>query len=102
GLCPPRFHDSFPTRRSSDLLGGRKTVLKEEQPTMAFAYASVVSIRDVPAGCALTSEDVWVKRPGTGEVLAASNPDVIGRLTARRSEEHTSELQSPWNLVCRL
>src|ERR1039457_200970 len=24
------------------------------------------------------------------------------RRIARRSEEHTSELQSPWNLVCRL
>src|SRR5574337_1354104 len=31
---------------------------------------------------------------------AAANPDLI--LLAIRSEEHTSELQSPLNLVCRL
>src|SRR6202046_2215583 len=28
--------------------------------------------------------------------------DLLGKLRARRSEEHTSELQSPYDLVCRL
>src|SRR2546426_8391437 len=32
----------------------------------------------------------------------ACNAKVWDRITARRSEEHTSELQSPCNLVCRL
>src|SRR2546426_1998957 len=35
-------------------------------------------------------------------VGGASEPDVAGELDALRSEEHTSELQSPCNLVCRL
>src|SRR5256885_12453209 len=30
------------------------------------------------------------------------NPPVLNAGTGRRSEEHTSELQSPCNLVCRL
>src|SRR5438094_5211391 len=28
--------------------------------------------------------------------------DLVGDITQRRSEEHTSELQSPYDLVCRL
>src|SRR5256885_7261872 len=31
-----------------------------------------------------------------------SDAALLGYLTAHRSEEHTSELQSPCNLVCRL
>src|ERR1039457_6177816 len=37
----------------------------------------------------------------TGYILASSHPELVRRLVAR-SEEHTSELQSPCNLVCRL
>src|SRR2546426_9275281 len=37
--------------------------------------------------------------PGRG---SGSGPDGAGARTTRRSEEHTSELQSPCNLVCRL
>src|SRR2546426_2778052 len=33
---------------------------------------------------------------------AATTSSVPGRTRSRRSEEHTSELQSPCNLVCRL
>src|ERR1039457_79570 len=33
---------------------------------------------------------------------AGSEPEWISGLAFRRSEEHTSELQSPCNLVCRL
>src|SRR5256885_16708602 len=43
---------------------------------------------------------------GAGRLCAcrrAAHPRVaLDRLGARRSEEHTSELQSPCNLVCRL
>src|SRR2546426_3078316 len=35
-----------------------------------------------------------------GDVLA--QPDAATRMAQARSEEHTSELQSPCNLVCRL
>src|SRR3989454_9006093 len=37
---------------------------------------------------------------GVAESILARTPEVTG--TSRRSEEHTSELQSPCNLVCRL
>src|SRR2546426_7415463 len=34
--------------------------------------------------------------------FAGRAPESVGLKTFRRSEEHTSELQSPCNLVCRL
>lgn len=60
-------------------LGGSKTILPEEQPTIDFAYASVVTIADVPAGATLDRSNLWVKRPGTGEILAEGYEEVLGR-----------------------
>ena len=60
-------------------LGGSKTILPEEQPTIDFAYACVVSTRAIAAGEELTRDNVWVKRPGTGEILAERFEDVLGR-----------------------
>lgn len=59
--------------------GGSKEVLSEEQPTIDFAYASVVSIKDICSGEKFTRENVWVKRPGTGEILAAHYDVVLGK-----------------------
>lgn len=60
-------------------LGGKKTILSEEQPTIDFAYASVVTIQPVKAGEVLTRENLWVKRPGTGEILAVEYESLLGR-----------------------
>ncbi len=63
--------------------GGQKEILKEEAPTIAFAYATVVTIREIPAGAIITKEDVWVKRPGTGEIPAEHLPQIIGKRAKR-------------------
>src|SRR2546426_9333078 len=39
---------------------------------------------------------------GRGVPLRVLDQDLVVRPPVRRSEEHTSELQSPCNLVCRL
>jgi sialic acid synthase SpsE len=64
-------------------MGGTKNILREEQPTIDFAYASVVSIRDISAGETFSGENIWVKRPGTGEILAAEFESVIGKIARR-------------------
>ena len=64
-------------------LGGGKGILPEEQPTIDFAYACVVSIRDILAGEKLTEENIWVKRPGTGEIKAVYFEDVLGTIAQR-------------------
>lgn len=63
--------------------GGGKTILAEEQPTIDFAYACVVTIQDIPAGAVLTRDNVWVKRPGTGEIKARDFEAVLGRRASR-------------------
>ncbi|HEV2468984.1 MAG TPA: N-acetylneuraminate synthase family protein [Candidatus Sulfotelmatobacter sp.] len=60
-------------------LGGSKIILPEEQPTIDFAYACVVTTRDIVAGEELTRENIWVKRPGTGEIKARHYSDLLGR-----------------------
>lgn len=59
--------------------GGKKGPVKEEQATIDFAFASVVSIAPIKAGDVFTSENIWVKRPGTGAILADHYDHVIGK-----------------------
>ena len=67
------------SRAIHEARGGTKDVLAEEQPTIDFAYACVVSIRGIRAGEALTKENIWVKRPGTGEIKAADFESLLER-----------------------
>lgn len=64
-------------------LGGGKDIMPEEQPTIDFAYACVVAIRDIAPGEELSTENIWVKRPGTGEILARDFEALLGRRSAR-------------------
>jgi len=59
--------------------GGSKTVLAEEKPVIEFAYATVVSIAPIKAGETFSRDNVWVKRPGTGKILADRLDEVLGK-----------------------
>jgi N-acetylneuraminate synthase len=59
--------------------GGSKKAAQEEQVTMNFAFASVVSIKEIKKGEYFTEENIWVKRPGTGEIKAANFESILGR-----------------------
>lgn len=58
---------------------GKKEILAEEKITSDFAYASVVSIQPISKGEVLSLENIWVKRPGTGEFLASDFATLCGR-----------------------
>ena len=60
-------------------LGGGKTILPEEKPTIDFAYACVVAIREIASGEVFTRENIWVKRPGTGEIKADEFEGLLGK-----------------------
>ncbi|HDZ25780.1 hypothetical protein LCGC14_0682110 [marine sediment metagenome] len=62
-------------------LGGHKTILPEEKPVIDFAYASVVTIAPIKSGETFTLENTWVKRPGTGPILARYLDKVLGKRT---------------------
>jgi sialic acid synthase SpsE len=63
--------------------GGGKTILPEEQPTIDFAYACVVTTRPVEQGETFSAANTWVKRPGTGEIKARDFDRVLGKVAAR-------------------
>ena len=63
--------------------GGRKPILPEEQPVIDFAYATVVTIRPVKEGEVFTRENTWVKRPGTGPILARDFERVLEKKAKR-------------------
>ena len=47
--------------------------------TIDFAFATVVAIRDIKKGESFTKENIWVKRPGTGEILAKDFTKILGK-----------------------
>jgi N-acetylneuraminate synthase len=63
--------------------GGTKEPAKEEQVTIDFAFATVCAIADIKKGELLTKENIWVKRPGTGKILAEHFEDLIGKIAMR-------------------
>ena len=80
-------------------LGGTKGPTPEEQVTMDFAFATVVTIADVRAGDIYTESNVWVKRPGTGELSAERYEEVLGKRASRDlvSDTHLSAADVIWN-----
>ena len=64
--------------------GGRKEAAKEETVTSDFAFASVVAIQEINKGDKFTKDNVWVKRPGTGEIKAENYKDILGKTSSVR------------------
>lgn len=81
-------------------LGGTKGPAKEEQVTMDFAFATLVTIASVQAGEAFTAANTWVKRPGTGAIPAERYEDVIGKRARRDIPVDThltpDDIATPW------
>src|SRR5690606_41967494 len=92
----------FPTRRSSDLhqvdtgdhLGHGMLDLDAGVDLDEVERARRVVVEIFDCACAAIADGA-AERDGAG---AEPLPDIVGK----RSEEHTSELQSRENLVCRL
>lgn len=63
--------------------GGTKKPALEEQVTIDFAFATVCSIQSIQKGELFTKENIWVKRPGTGALLADKYDSIIGKIATR-------------------
>jgi N-acetylneuraminate synthase len=74
--------------------GGKKEAAKEEKVTIDFAFATVVAISEIKKGEKLTKENIWVKRPGTGEIKAEHYNSLIGKTVKNdiKSDTHLN-----WN-----
>lgn len=62
--------------------GGDKGPVEAEAPTIAFAFASVVAIKDIQPGEVLTEDNIWVKRPGGGDFSVLDYDTLLGRRAA--------------------
>jgi sialic acid synthase SpsE len=63
--------------------GGTKGPVTEEQVTIDFAFATVVTIAPVHKGEPFTTANLWVKRPGTGAIVAERYEELLGRVASR-------------------
>ena len=77
-------------------LGGQKNILDEENRTAEFAYACVVTTKDVEKGDFFTTDNIWVKRPGTGEIRAQNYDNILNRKALRNIKKNT---QLEWNVI---
>jgi len=66
--------------------GGTKEPAAEEQVTIDFAFATVCSISPIKKGELFTKNNIWVKRPGTGKILAEYYDSLIGKKAKRNIE----------------
>jgi len=76
------------------MLGGKKEPAREEQVTIDFAFATVVTIKDIKKGDILTEENLWVKRPGTGEIHAEHYKSLLGK---RATRDIAADEQLKWS-----
>lgn len=73
-------------RESSDAYlaeGGGRYPASEEEVTIRFAFASVVSTKEIKPGELLSDQNIWVKRPSGGDFGPADLPNLIGRRAQR-------------------
>src|SRR5206468_12241647 len=99
-----RFHPdlhSFPTRRSSDLVGNNSNLVINASSSNLHQLMLLASSLQAPRNQSPTDNSA---NPPNIQGSATLNAVVQGTLQNPkiRSEEHTSELQSRSDLVCRL
>ncbi len=70
-------------------LAGSKNILPEEQATINFAYACVVTTKPIKEGEMFTKENIWVKRPGTGNILAKDYEKILGKIAKHSINANT-------------
>jgi len=80
----------------SKALGGKKTILPEEKPTINFAYSCVVTIKDIKKGEFFSRKNIWVKRPGTGQIMAENFEKIINKKARTKIKKNT---QLRWKMV---
>lgn len=66
-----------------EMRGGVKEPAQEEQVTIDFAFATVCAIAAIKKGEVFSKENIWVKRPGTGKILAEHFNSILGKKATR-------------------
>ncbi len=70
-------------------MGREKKPNEEEGVTIAFAFASVVSTKEINPGEILSRDNIWLKRPNGGDFSPLDFENLLGRMVVKRIEENT-------------
>lgn len=62
-----------------EMRNGDKSSISEEKVTKDFAFATVVSIKPIKKDEFFTMDNIWVKRPGIGEIKAEDFNNILGK-----------------------
>src|SRR5437879_10362267 len=73
-------------------------MVRAPQRSTLFPYTTLFRSLSLESSAALSGENSGLRRIRTSK----DSPELSGETLVERSEEHTSELQSPMYLVCRL
>ena len=95
----PDITASIDKNQMKDLLNGISLIhkakpgginpVKEEKNTSKFAFASVVSNKDLDEGEILTKKNIWVRRPGNGDFSAEKFYSLIGKRVKKKVKKNT-------------
>lgn len=74
--------------------GGKKGPAEEEKVTIDFAFATICTIQPVKKGEIFTKDNVWVKRPGKGGILAEHFNATLGK---KAKKDLNIDVQVTWD-----
>lgn len=76
------------SKQINKTLGDEKKIHPKEKQIRAWAYRSLVSIKDIPSGKIIDQEDIWCKRPGTG-IPSYEMENIIGKRTKNNIKKNS-------------
>jgi len=96
-ISPPELKDLiFGSNAIFRALKNKKEILDGEKLTAKFAFTSVVTIKDIKKGDTFSMENIWVKRPGTGEILTESFDQILKKKSNQNIKKNT---QLKWSMI---
>ena len=75
--------------RIVEMRTGNKGIVEVEKVVAEFAFSSVCSIVPIKKGDLLTTDNIWVKRPGTGDYSADDYESLLGKVARKDIETDT-------------
>ena len=96
-ISPPELKDLiFGSNAIFRALKNKKEILDGEKLTAKFAFTSVVTIKDIKKGDTFSMENIWVKRPGTGQIKAEFFDDILNKKSSKSIKKNS---QLEWDMV---
>jgi N-acetylneuraminate synthase len=96
-ISPPELKDLiFGSNAIFRALKNKKEILDGEKLTAKFAFTSVVTIKDIKKGDTFSMENIWVKRPGTGQIKAEFFDNILNKKSSRNIKKNS---QLEWNMI---